>query len=122
MHSVERPVLRCPQLKMALSLEILVSKYKREIYSSSSTSSLVYDIVGSTADRNCVVLNNIHIDIMDYIQPATCTEAEFRKMWVEFEWENKITVNTNIKKLSAFLEHIVSTTNMKCLTPKQVCP
>lgn len=82
---------------------------------------LVYDIVGSTADRNCVVLNNIHIDIMDYIQPASCTEAEFRKMWVEFEWENKITVHTNIKNLSAFLEHIVSTTNMKCLTPKQVC-
>ena len=81
---------------------------------------LVYDIVGSTADRNCVVLNNIHIDIMDYIQPASCTETEFRKMWVEFEWENKITVNTNIKTLSGFLDHIVSTTNMKCLTPKQV--
>lgn len=81
---------------------------------------IVYDIVGSTADRNCVVLNNIHIDIMDYIQPATCTEVEFRKMWVEFEWENKITVNTNIKELVAFLEHIVATTNMKCLTPKQV--
>lgn len=81
---------------------------------------LVYDIVGSTADRNCVVLNNIHIDIMDYIQPASCTEAEFRKMWVEFEWENKITVNTNIKTLPGFLEHIVSTTNMKCLTPRQV--
>ncbi len=83
---------------------------------------VVYDIVGSTADRNCVVLNNIHIDIMDYIQPATCTEVEFRKMWVEFEWENKITVNTNIKKLADFLEHIVATTNMKCLTPKQVRP
>lgn len=80
----------------------------------------VYDIVGSTADRNCVILNNIHIDIMDYIQPASCTEAEFRRMWVEFEWENKITVNTNIKKLSEFLEHIVGTTNMKCLTPQQV--
>lgn len=81
----------------------------------------VYDIVGSTADRNCVILNNIHIDIMDYIQPASCTEVEFHRMWVEFEWENKITVNTNIKKLSAFLEHIVGTTNMKCLTPQQVC-
>ena len=50
----------------------------------------VYDIIGSTADRNVVVLNNIHIDIMDYIQPATCTDGEFRKMWAEFEWENKV--------------------------------
>ncbi len=81
---------------------------------------VVYDIVGSTADRNCVVLNNIHIDIMGYIQPATCTEVEFRKMWVEFEWENKITVNTNIMELSGFLDHLLATTNMKCLTPKQV--
>ena len=81
---------------------------------------VVYDIMGSTADRNCVVLNNIHIDIMDYIQPATCTEAEFHKMWVEFEWENKITVNTHIKGLADFLDHVLTTTNMKCLTPKQV--
>ena len=28
---------------------------------------LVYDIIGSTSDWNVVVLNNIHIDIMDYI-------------------------------------------------------
>ena len=27
---------------------------------------------------------------MDYIQPATCTDAEFRQMWAEFEWENKV--------------------------------
>lgn len=50
----------------------------------------MYDIVGSTADRNCVVLSNIHIDIMDYIVPATCSDVEFRKMWAEFEWENKV--------------------------------
>lgn len=54
--------------------------------------STVYDITGSTSDRNCVVMNNIHIDIMDYIQPASCTDAEFRKMWAEFEWENKVGV------------------------------
>lgn len=51
---------------------------------------VVYDIVGSTSDRNCVILNNIHIDVMDYILPTTCTEQEFRKMWAEFEWENKV--------------------------------
>lgn len=46
---------------------------------------------------NCVVLNDIHIDIMDYISPAFCTEAQFRAMWTEFEWENKVNVNTNIR-------------------------
>ena len=51
---------------------------------------IVYDIRGSTSDRNCVYLQDIHIDIMDYIQPAFCTDGEFRKMWAEFEWENKV--------------------------------
>ncbi len=25
-----------------------------------------------------------------YIKPAQCSDAEFRKMWSEFEWENKV--------------------------------
>lgn len=56
----------------------------------SDSSSLVYDVSGAASDRNCVVLSDIHIDIMDYIQPASCTDAEFRQMWAEFEWENKV--------------------------------
>lgn len=50
----------------------------------------VYDVSGAASDRNVVVLNDIHIDIMDYIVPATCTDTEFRQMWAEFEWENKV--------------------------------
>lgn len=50
----------------------------------------MYDVSGSTSDRNVVVLNDIHIDIMDYIVPAVCTDNEFRHMWTEFEWENKV--------------------------------
>lgn len=37
-----------------------------------------------------VVLNDIHIDIMDYIVPASCADVQFRSMWAEFEWENKV--------------------------------
>ena len=28
--------------------------------------------------EQCVILNDIHIDIMDYIKPAHCTEAQVR--------------------------------------------
>uniref|UniRef100_A0ABI7YP67 Coatomer subunit beta n=1 Tax=Felis catus TaxID=9685 RepID=A0ABI7YP67_FELCA len=80
---------------------------------------IVYDVSGAASDRNCVVLSDIHIDIMDYIQPATCTDAEFRQMWAEFEWENKVTVNTNIVDLNDYLQHILKSTNMKCLTPEK---
>lgn len=80
----------------------------------------VYDVTGSTSDRNCVVLNDIHIDIMDYIVPATCTDTEFRQMWMEFEWENKVAVNTNISDLHEYMQHLIKATNMKCLTPEKV--
>ena len=68
---------------------------------------IVYDVTGSTSDRNVVVLNDIHIDIMDYIVPASCTDAEFRQMWADFEWENKVTVNTSIDDLNLYLTHLL---------------
>mmetsp|Transcript_10854 Transcript_10854/g.32682 ORF Transcript_10854/g.32682 Transcript_10854/m.32682 type:complete len:763 (-) Transcript_10854:183-2471(-) len=72
----------------------------------------------STAEKAYINLNNIHLDIMDYIRPATCSDQVFRHMWSEFEWENKVAISTNIQSLHEFLEHIVASTNMCCLTPK----
>merc|ERR1712001_626093 len=68
---------------------------------------------------NVVVLNDIHIDIMDYIVPAMCTEPEFRQMWAVFEWENKVAVNTTITEMGDYLEHLLKSTNMKSLTPQK---
>jgi coatomer subunit beta len=78
---------------------------------------IVYDGPGAL-DTSCVILNDIHIDIMDYIKPAYCTETKFRSMWTEFEWENKVNVNTNITDLRQYINHIMKTTNMACLTPE----
>jgi coatomer subunit beta len=38
-------------------------------------------------------------------------------MWAEFEWENKVAINTDITDVDTFLAHVVKSTNMKCLTP-----
>eukprot|EP00586_Coscinodiscus_wailesii_P000709 CAMPEP_0172484904 /NCGR_PEP_ID=MMETSP1066-20121228/12573_1 /TAXON_ID=671091 /ORGANISM="Coscinodiscus wailesii, Strain CCMP2513" /LENGTH=972 /DNA_ID=CAMNT_0013249731 /DNA_START=152 /DNA_END=3073 /DNA_ORIENTATION=+ len=70
-----------------------------------------------TNDKVYINLNDIHMDIMDYIRPATCTDEMFRSMWAEFEWENKVAITTSITGLIEFLDHIVTSTNMKCLTP-----
>lgn len=63
---------------------------------------------------------------------------QFRSMWTEFEWENKVNVSTSIDDLRTCtflrfpffflskthlacfkdLEHIMSSTNMSCLTPE----
>ncbi|XP_046826213.1 coatomer subunit beta [Vespa crabro] len=80
---------------------------------------IVYDVSGAGSDRSVVVLNDIHIDIMDYIVPATCTDAEFRQMWAEFEWENKVSVNTSLSDLREYLAHLLKSTNMRCLTPEK---
>ena len=50
---------------------------------------IVYEATGY-AERSVVVLADIHIDIMDYISPAACADVQFRSMWAEFEWENKV--------------------------------
>lgn len=71
----------------------------------------------ATSDSHNVVLNDVHIDILDYINPAYCTESQFRSMWTEFEWENKVNVNTTITDLRVYLKHIMASTNMSCLTP-----
>ena len=71
----------------------------------------------STQEKGYINLNDIHMDIMDYIRPATCTDEVFRSMWAEFEWENKVAISTSISDLIEFLDHIVSSTNMTCLTP-----
>lgn len=77
---------------------------------------LVYD---TSTTSNVVVLNTIHIDIMDYIMPASCTDTEFRQMWQDFEWENKVSVNTSLTDLHEYLRHLLKSTNMKCLTPEK---
>ncbi|XP_012834462.1 PREDICTED: coatomer subunit beta-1-like [Erythranthe guttata] len=87
--------------------------------SSTETGVIFGNIVYETSnvlERTVVVLNDIHIDIMDYISPAVCSDTAFRAMWAEFEWENKVAVNTTITSEKEFLDHIIKSTNMKCLT------
>ena len=77
---------------------------------------VTYDLASSRGgglappDLRTVSINlaDIHMDVMEYvctnalacmsafdpacsyIKPAQCSDAEFRKMWSEFEWENKV--------------------------------
>ncbi|KAH9082282.1 coatomer beta subunit [Lactarius deliciosus] len=80
---------------------------------------------GPDLSEQAVILSDIHVDIMDYIKPAFCTEAQFRSMWTEFEWENRVNVSTTMSYVefcSPFIPvdslHIMKSTNMSCLTPE----
>ncbi|KAI0558381.1 Coatomer beta subunit (COPB1) [Gracilaria domingensis] len=76
---------------------------------------IVYD-VGSGSQSQCIILNDIHVDVMDYIEPGEVSDSDFRSMWAEFEWENKVAVNTSFTDLGAFLNFVTDCTNMRCLT------
>jgi coatomer subunit beta len=116
---VERPATQTVAGRSFLSLQATVK------VSSADTGvifgSIVYDRAG-TAEQEIVILNDIHVDVMDYIQPATCTENQFRSMWTEFEWENKVNVNSKGQDdqltLREYLDKLMSRTNMACLTPE----
>jgi len=114
MKIVERPVTQTigPLDQVTVRASIKVSSTETgHIFGT-----IVYDVDNV---RQYIHLNDIHMDIMDYIRPATCTDEVFRSMWAEFEWENKVAIATNRTELLEFLEHIVSSTNMTCLTPPE---
>ncbi|CAH2069669.1 unnamed protein product, partial [Thlaspi arvense] len=114
---VERPqnYTLAPESKKKIKANIKVSSTETGVI----FGNIVYE-TSNVMERNVVVLNDIHIDIMDYISPAVCSDSAFRSMWAEFEWENKVAVNTLIQDEKEFLDHIIKSTNMKCLTPTSV--
>ncbi|KAG7538272.1 Clathrin/coatomer adaptor adaptin-like N-terminal [Arabidopsis suecica] len=114
---VERPqnYTLAPESKKKIKANIKVSSTETGVI----FGNIVYE-TSNVMERNVVVLNDIHIDIMDYISPAVCSDSAFRSMWAEFEWENKVAVNTMVQDEKEFLDHIIKSTNMKCLTPTSV--
>lgn len=88
-----------PHAQIVIAANVKVSSTENGII----FGSIVYDIAGAVQSerRNCVVLNEIHIDVIDYIAPGQCQDSEFRTMWADFEWENKIAVNAPFRYVLA---------------------
>lgn len=86
---------------------------------SSTESALIFgyatfDRKSSLGTKEWLVLNEVRADVLDYIVPGSgIKESEFKAMWQEFEWENKIIVNTNLAEPSAFIDLISKHTNLK---------
>ncbi|KAG6416141.1 hypothetical protein SASPL_123565 [Salvia splendens] len=112
---VERPqnYTLAPESRKQIKANIKVSSTETGVI----FGNIVYE-TSNVFERTVIVLNDIHIDIMDYISPAVCSDAAFRAMWAEFEWENKVAINTAITNEKEFLDHIIESTNMRCLTPQ----
>lgn len=79
---------------------------------------IIYD-GGHGEDSRYVILNDVHIDTMDYVKPATCDDNSFRKMWNAFEWENKLRIKSKLPSLRDYLDKLVEVTHMNVLTPEE---
>lgn len=93
-------------------------KVKTALKVSATESGVIYGSVlydAPNGERCAVILNDIHVDIMNYIRPAVCTPQEFRSKWNIFDWENKINVSTDKHELRDYVEFIVQQLNMQLL-------
>lgn len=90
---------------------------------SATETGVIYGTVLYDAPNNqrcSFILNDIHVDIMNYIHPGPCSAAEFREKWDIFDWENKIAVSTTKRDLPSFVRYIVEELNMELLEPYEV--
>jgi coatomer subunit beta len=87
----------------------LVKKFKQIAGPGNEAS---FEAVWEEVFQESIVLSELHVDILDYIERAWIGELAFRTMWSEFEWENKININTSISEVGGFLEHIMLNTKM----------
>ncbi|EUD66430.1 hypothetical protein C922_03064 [Plasmodium inui San Antonio 1] len=62
--------------------------------------------------KNYIVLSELNINMTDYINVSFISSHLFRIMWSEFEWENKININTPIRDAFELLKLIIKHTNM----------
>ncbi|KAK3618178.1 coatomer subunit beta [Elasticomyces elasticus] len=56
---------------------------------------MVYD-GASSLDSQVAILNDVHVDIMDYIVPPSRSEAALRTMLTEFGWKNRVNISTKM--------------------------
>jgi len=116
-----QPFSLAPHKSVSMRASVKVSSTENGVIYGVLTYEVASGKPNSTADPipHSINLADIHLDVMDYIKKASCEEAEFRKMWAEFEWENKVLIMTSIKDPVEYLDHLLSVTNMNCLTPRE---
>jgi coatomer subunit beta len=79
---------------------------------------VTYDAVAG-GDQTVLALNEIPIDITEYIYPAPCSEREFRHLWSTYSSEVKVPVSLEAS-VESFVSLLASRSNMQCLTSPQV--
>ena len=93
---------------------------KASLKVSSTDSGLIYGYLSYDSatgnDPELLNINEIQIDFINDLMHSACTELEFKKKWAEYEWENKVQVNTTITDLKEFVDHFSKSLNVSLMT------
>lgn len=73
-------------------------------------------IVFDDKKEEFININDIVVNITDYIKPASIGYDDFCDIWRDCEWENKVNVKTKHTNLKEYLSHLVRGTKMCCVT------
>ena len=107
-----KPINLAPYAYQTIKTSLRVSSTENAVI----FGNIVYDKQG-TADGVVISLSDIKIDVVDYIQPATCSQADFNKMYIKFEWENKISLRATARNLYDYLVMFLEKTHFHCISP-----
>lgn len=78
--------------------------------------SIAFVDVNSDEREQVIMLNDISVNLTDYIKPSSISFDDFRDVWRDCEWENKVTVKTKMTNLKEYLMHLVFAIKMRCVT------
>ncbi|CDU85002.1 coatamer protein, beta subunit, putative [Plasmodium yoelii] len=112
-HNNLKPIDKIPQFNLAPNEK---KKFRTTIKVHTTETGTIFGYVffekKNDPQKYYIVLNEININMNDYITASFVSSHLFRIMWSEFEWENKINVNTSISDAFELLKLIIKHTNM----------
>ncbi|KEG03050.1 coatamer protein, beta subunit, putative [Plasmodium vinckei vinckei] len=112
-HNNLKPIDKIPQFNLAPHEK---KKFKTTIKVHTTETGTIFGYLfyekKNDPKKYYIVLNEININMTEYITASFISSHLFRIMWSEFEWENKINVNTSISDAFELLKLIIKHTNM----------
>lgn len=106
------PIVLAPRATACIQTPIkIVSAQSRNLFGSIS-----FDDVSSDDREKVIMLNDITFDMTEYIKPASISFEDFRDIWRDCEWENKVSVKTRLTNLKEYLTNLINHTNMRCIS------
>ncbi|EAL49134.1 coatomer beta subunit [Entamoeba histolytica HM-3:IMSS] len=80
-----------------------------------------YDIADKNVTYNALdanlILNELRIEYLDQMRPCDVDIEVYQKKWMEYEWENKIPVDTECTDLKEYADLLCSIAKLQCITP-----